>query len=114
MKEFSVISVSGNELTLYLDMSQAIQKGSTVSTLDETVRSVTLEEIPPRTGVRSIKISEIKEYDTVIIHSRDNKLYSEELVVEEVDGKNPARIYLEPDYLVYSGEHSINMVLERI
>jgi hypothetical protein len=30
----------------------------------------------------------------------------------EVEDKNPARIYLEPHYLVYSGTHTINMVLE--
>lgn len=113
-EDLSIISVCGDQLTLSFQPSQEIPAGSIVSTADETVKSYISGTInnSKSQGTLTVKIKGLEEYDKVIIRSRDIYGYHHEGLVKDIDRDNPVRIYLDPDYLVYSGKHSIEMTLE--
>jgi hypothetical protein len=113
-EDLSIISVSGDQLTLSFEPSQEIPPGSIVSTADETVKSYIMETINKSEshGTLTLRVKGLEAYEKVIIRCRDVYGYHHEGLVKDIDGDNPVRIYLDPDYLVYSGKHSIKMTLE--
>ncbi|NIM10347.1 MAG: putative baseplate assembly protein [Candidatus Aminicenantes bacterium] len=107
--------VFGDELRFEtITVNVDIPVGSVVVTPGNKVKSIILKAIPKNTKFQSIKIRVIRDHDAIIIRCGDIRGYFDEKIVKDVDRENPVRIYLEPDSLVYSGKHSINMVMEEV
>lgn len=87
----------------------AYPEGSIVITSDEKVRSFILNEVCVGEDVTLLKIAIFEAGDRVSL-SHDNQTM--EMIIDKVTDKIDT-IYIEDNYLVYSGEHIVNKEVEK-
>ncbi len=81
--------------------------GSIVKTSDERIKSFTLNEVPEGDiSLNPLKISILNAGDGFVMSLRDDTSKRVTGAIKKVS--NPEKIFIETNYLVYSGEHAIN------
>jgi hypothetical protein len=81
--------------------------GSIVKTSDERIKSFTLNEVPEGDiSLNPLKISILNAGDSFVLSLRDDPSKRVTRVIKKVS--NSEKIFIEKNYLVYSGEHAIN------
>lgn len=102
-------------LTLTQPIPLYFPAGSVVSSRDGSIAGILAEEVEEtdKLIVWDIEGTGVfKRHDTVVLRCEANPGHFQECVIEDIDSENPVRIYLEPDCLVYSGKHNIEMLME--
>ncbi|MCZ7398929.1 MAG: putative baseplate assembly protein [Candidatus Methanoperedens sp.] len=81
--------------------------GSIVKTSDERIKSFTLNEVPEGDiSLNPLKISILNAGDSFVLSLKDDPSKRVTGVIKKVS--NSEKIFIENNYLVYSGEHAIN------
>ncbi|MGB8217830.1 MAG: putative baseplate assembly protein [Candidatus Methanoperedens sp.] len=81
--------------------------GSIIETSDERIKSFTLNEVPEGDiSLNPIKIPILNTGDSFVLSLRDDP--SKEVTGTIKKAANSEKIFIEKNYLVYSGEHAIN------
>ncbi|MCZ7384199.1 MAG: putative baseplate assembly protein [Candidatus Methanoperedens sp.] len=81
--------------------------GSIVKTSDERIKSFTLNEVPEGDiSLNPLKISILNAGDGFVMSLRNDPSKQVTGAIKKVN--NPEKIFIETNYLVYSGEHAIN------
>jgi hypothetical protein len=85
--------------------------GSLFSTLDNHIRLPLLTELPPRQSVTSIRLRDFLSGDASVSFQPDSSAEPVSLTIQSVEPLDTT-VYLDDNFLVYSGAHQIVMVEE--
>jgi hypothetical protein len=90
-----------------LQIETAFPAGSIVKTIDGRIKSFTLNEVPQGDiSVNPLKIAILNASDSFVMSLRDDTSKRVTGAIKKVN--NSEKIFIETNYLVYSGEHAIN------
>jgi hypothetical protein len=81
--------------------------GSIVETSDKKIRSFTLTNVPANSNNSLLKVAIIEKGETIILGLKDDPSRTDAIEITEVDDR-VEKIFIDDNYLVYSGTHSIN------
>lgn len=81
--------------------------GSIIETKNKMTRSFILNDTPAQSKTCFVKVAVFEPKDSIILSRRDGSQSTEHLEIEDVGNKSDT-IYIEDNYLVYSGIHLIN------
>jgi hypothetical protein len=83
--------------------------GSIVETTDRRIKSYIIKEIPAQSNLRFLKVAIFEERDIIVLRRYVNAPPSEELIISTVTDQVET-IFIEDNYLVYSGTHEIKAI----
>lgn len=109
----TVISVAQAQGTQTLEIEpfvtgEVLAESSIISTLDGTVRLPLIMPYMPFKKVTSLLLKDFEKDDKVIIYRRDNSYENENIRVNNVQPVTDT-IYLEDNFITYSGIHTVNI-----
>lgn len=84
----------------------AFPSGSLVETSNEKIKSYILNDIPAQSNISLLRVAVFKANDNVVISHKDDPAVTLSAEIKNVIDQ-PETIFIEDNYLVYSGTHTI-------
>jgi hypothetical protein len=80
---------------------------SIVETLDKRIRSFILNEVPANSSASLLKVAILETGDNIVLSTKDETSRTDYIEITEINDRVES-IFIDDNYLVYSGAHSIN------
>ncbi len=112
LKSGELIDLHIPEQTLGIEPYEAeavFHKETTLATLDNRVRLPLLAFVPANQTVTSVRLADFLSGEVITVSRRDKRIELPGLTIQDVEPVGNI-VYLDDNFLVYSGTHRITMV----